>query len=257
MITKGQIGALAKDYQIDEFTVAREYLQLLFLSYLYQKKEAEKIYFKGGTAIRLLFGSPRFSEDLDFSTTHSKIQTVRLIKNIGQAMNRELPELKIILIYSGKNGLRFRIKLLAADFKYPLTVRLDFTKIAKPKKIIVSPILSKFPIVIFPLVCHLPKEEILAEKICALATRSKGRDFFDLWYLLEKEISLTEKLVKEKFKGIGKTYNLKEILKKIKSYPQKKLVQDLTPFLPRSQRKIIPLLKTRLQQKLALYLPIR
>ena len=257
MINKEQVDTLAKDYQINEFTVVREYLQLLFLSYLYKEREAEKIYFKGGTAIRLLFGSPRFSEDLDFSTTYSKIQITSLIKNIERAMSKELPDLKIILIYSGKNSLRFRMKQKSVDFKYPITVRLDFIKIAKPSKIIVSPLLSKFPIAIFPLICHLSKEEILAEKICALASRGKGRDFFDLWYLLEKEIPLAKKLVKKKFEGIGKTYDLKEILKKVKSYPQKKLTQDLAPFLPRSQRKIIPLLKIRLQEKLSLPLKLK
>lgn len=33
----------------------------------YQEKEAEAILFKGGTALRLIYQSPRFSEDLDFS----------------------------------------------------------------------------------------------------------------------------------------------------------------------------------------------
>ena len=36
MITKEQAETLAKEYQIDGFTIMREYLQLLFLSYLYQ-----------------------------------------------------------------------------------------------------------------------------------------------------------------------------------------------------------------------------
>ena len=73
MISKKQIEDLANNNQIDSFTILREYLQILFLSYLYREKQADKIYFKGGTALRLLFGSPRFSEDLDFSTLYSEI----------------------------------------------------------------------------------------------------------------------------------------------------------------------------------------
>ncbi len=48
MITNNQLKQLSRHYQIDEFTILREYLQLIFLSYLYQKKEGKKIFFKGG-----------------------------------------------------------------------------------------------------------------------------------------------------------------------------------------------------------------
>lgn len=68
MMTDKQITDLASFFRIDKFTVFREYLQLVFLSYLYAQPQAGKVYFKGGTEIHLLFDSPRFSEDLDFST---------------------------------------------------------------------------------------------------------------------------------------------------------------------------------------------
>ena len=67
MITKEQIHFLAKKKKINEATVFREYLQLLFLSKLYTKKQSENIFFKGGTALHLIYKAPRFSEDLDFT----------------------------------------------------------------------------------------------------------------------------------------------------------------------------------------------
>jgi len=54
-------------YQTDPDNVVREYCQHLFLSYLYQLSGSERLLFKGGTALRVVFGSPRFSEDLDFT----------------------------------------------------------------------------------------------------------------------------------------------------------------------------------------------
>ena len=48
-----QIETLAKDYSIDTFSIIREYLQLLFLNYLYQQKESDKICFKGGRRFTL------------------------------------------------------------------------------------------------------------------------------------------------------------------------------------------------------------
>lgn len=47
--------------------IVREYFQHVFLGELYKLPDAEKLLFKGGTALRIVYGSPRFSEDLDFS----------------------------------------------------------------------------------------------------------------------------------------------------------------------------------------------
>jgi len=238
MITQKQINDLSKLYQIDGFTTMREYLQLVFLSYLYQKKEAKKIYFKGGTAIRLLFGSPRFSEDLDFSTTYGKKEIKKIVGEIEKSIQQEIPELKILHLYSGKKTERFRIKYQSGDNKYPLVVRLDFYQVRNVGRIVVSPLLTKFPIVIFPLISHLTETEILKEKIQALVSRGKGLDFFDVWYLLGKGVKL--------MKAIDK----KVLLQKIRRYSQSSLRSDLSQFLPKSHRGMIDILKDRLQKQL-------
>lgn len=238
MMTKEQISELAKYFQIDNFTIVREYLQLLFLNCLYQDNEATKVFFKGGTALRLLFLSPRFSEDLDFSTTLSKEEITQIIKRTEKLMQRDLPEIKILFLYSGKEGLRFRIKYESADFKFPQIVRLDFNIAKKIGKSVVLPIATRFPIIIFSLVNCLSIENIFAEKLMALENRDKGRDFYDVWFLLQKKVFWDKKLI------------TKKLLAKIKAYPQKKLERDLSPFLPQSQRKIIPILKEELVQKI-------
>lgn len=241
MITKQQIEVLSKKYQIDGFTIMREFLQLTFLNYLYQHGKGGQIYFKGGTAIRLLFGSPRFSEDLDFSTLYDKKQIKQIMKELEETIQKELAGIKILLLYSGKTGLRYRVKYQPLDFKYPINIRLDFTIVKRVEQIVVSPLITEFPITIFPLVSHLSETEILAEKICALATRNKGRDIYDVWYLLEKGVSLDQKLAK---------INKKDLIKKIEVYPKNRLNLDLTRFLPKSQRQITGILINLLKQKL-------
>ena len=72
MITQDQVETLAKKYKINATTIFREYLQILFLQKLYQKTPSQNIFFKGGTAIHLIYGAPRFSEDLDFSVALSE-----------------------------------------------------------------------------------------------------------------------------------------------------------------------------------------
>ena len=61
MISRQFITDLSTKYQTSEQNIAREYCQHLFLSYLYRLKGGEKMLFKGGTALRIVFQSPRFS----------------------------------------------------------------------------------------------------------------------------------------------------------------------------------------------------
>lgn len=57
----------ANRLQTSTLNIAREFIQLKFLQGFYEQKESKNLFFKGGTALRLVHGSPRFSEDLDFS----------------------------------------------------------------------------------------------------------------------------------------------------------------------------------------------
>ena len=103
MITPKQLENLSLYFGIDQITIFREYLQLIFLNYLYQEKKSEKIYFKGGTCLHLLYGSPRFSEDLDFSTDLTKKEIKLLIKKIVEKIQKEIPGISLIFIHSGRN----------------------------------------------------------------------------------------------------------------------------------------------------------
>lgn len=243
MLTQNQIKDLASYYQIDEFTIFREYLQLIFLNYLYQEKQADKIFFKGGTAIHLILNSPRFSEDLDFSTTKTRNQIKQIIKTLQGKIKKELPNLKINLLYQGKKSARFKLKYKAPNFKYPFTIKIDFSyeKILKKSK--TTALITKFPIILFPIIIHLSKEEILAEKIRAFSTRGQGRDIFDLWFLLKKGVKFEKDLINNKLKSLNKKFNKEKFIKKIENFPEKRLRIDLNQFLPQKQRKIIKILK--------------
>ena len=235
MITRGQIEQLSRLYQIDTFTILRAYLQLVFLNYFYQQEEAQSIVFRGGTAIKLFFGSPRFSEDLDFSTTHSPSQINSTLKITEKALAKEVPSLRIHHLHSGKATERFRVRYEGEETKYPMVIGLDFHRANEVGETTLSSLTTRFPVVIFPLIPHLTAEAILKEKLEALQARDKGRDFFDVWYLLERGIPLP--------KGFDKEI----VLKKIRALSPKKLKQDLSAFLPKNQRKNIPTLKERLR----------
>jgi len=147
--------------------------------------------------------------------------------------------------------LRLRLKYESPVLKYPLTIRLDFALGEKPAEVVTSPVIRKFPLVFFPLISHLGPEEILAEKIRALLVRGKGRDLFDCWFLLGKGIKINPLLLRKKMGEINQKFTKKLLEKRIAEYSSRDLRLDLDRFLPGPQRKITPLLKQLLLEKIA------
>jgi predicted nucleotidyltransferase component of viral defense system len=79
MLSIKNLEKYTKQFQTNIDNIVLEYCQHLFLSYLYQEYGSEKLLFKGGTALRIVFQSPRFSEDLDFSgfnIKHAEIEKI-------------------------------------------------------------------------------------------------------------------------------------------------------------------------------------
>ncbi len=74
----------------------------------------------------------------------------------------ELSGLRIAFLYSGREGIRFRVKFSLPDFKYPLNIRLDFHRVGEIGDKQISTLATRFPIIIFPQVFHLSlKGEII------------------------------------------------------------------------------------------------
>ena len=88
MITLTQLKPFAHKYKTNDATVFREYLQLLFLSQLYQHSQAKQIIFKGGTAIHLIFKAPRFSEDLDFTVVVPETKFIQTLNTVFSILGR-------------------------------------------------------------------------------------------------------------------------------------------------------------------------
>jgi predicted nucleotidyltransferase component of viral defense system len=83
----------------------------------------------------------------------------------------------------------------------------------------------------------------LAEKICTILSRRKGRDIYDLYLLLLRGIEVNWNFVDKKLKYYQITGRKEEILQRIKNFDDKQLKNDLNQFLSIRDRKIIPVLK--------------
>ncbi len=253
MITTTQLTQLVKRFKTNETTVYREYLQVVMLKAIYDDPMGKAIYFKGGTAIHLLFGAPRFSEDLDFTVSGSESEFLdifeRAVKRMGASEDIAIKKRATIA------GNRWLLTAHPKILRFPIFLTLDFSfreRALDPQQSLLT---SVFPIVFTSYVHHLSMEEILAEKVRAILTRRKGRDLYDLWYLSTRGAVLNASIVKKKlsyYRLSGVT--LAQIFNRIDSFSQDAFVEDLRPFVPLPERTKLPqffsYLKAYLKQSL-------
>jgi len=181
----------------DRRNLAREYLQVYLLRLLQETHATDRMAFVGGTALRLLYRLPRFSEDLDFSlipapraaTAFDPAEVFAKVKlsleKSGYAVSARVRSEKTVA------SVFFRFAGLARDIGWSpdpralVSVKLEIdTNPPAGAHLEQSPIVRFFPIAIR----HYDPESLFAGKIHALLCRSypKGRDWFDLvWYLAE------------------------------------------------------------------------
>ena len=171
----------------------REYLQCLILDFLSKQKETAKMVFIGGTSLRIIHGINRFSEDLDFDCKDLSgdefmqltDRVISYLKNSGfivQAKEKEsghlaayrrsisFPELLFDMKLSGYRNQRFLVKIEAQD----QGIGYD------PQISIVNRCGFLFPLNTAPL------DILCSMKVATVLSRSKGRDFYDLVFLLQR-----------------------------------------------------------------------
>ncbi|HRZ29705.1 MAG TPA: nucleotidyl transferase AbiEii/AbiGii toxin family protein [Candidatus Paceibacterota bacterium] len=237
MINIENIQLLATKLQTRDVNIAREYIQNIFLSFFYEQKESRNILFKGGTALRIVFQSPRFSEDLDFSTNklfslkeieQIIIKAISNIENLG--IKTDIKESKITT--GGYLGI-INFKFLEYDLDIYLEISFrKKTKIKGEVFVINNSFVPSYLLVI------LSQEQIVAEKIQAALTRQKPRDFFDIYFLLRGNmVDVSNKASLEP---------IKNIIEKTKI----NFSNELKTFLPIHQHAIIKDFKNNLLREI-------
>ena len=222
---------LAVKWQTLYINVLREYLQHLFLSSLY-KKNVDKVFFKGGTALRLVFNSPRFSEDLDFSSLLSEREIEKLIESVLIDLNNFNIKIDILTAKKTSGGYFCNSKCVFDKEEIGLKLNFSNRRSAKGEVFMISSDL----IVPYSVFC-LQKKDLIKEKIEALLNRKKDRDFFDLYFILRSRIEVDEVIKKRK--------ELIDVVKNIDSSFDK-----LKVFLPKSFGMIAKRMKSVLLNEL-------
>lgn len=214
----------------------REYLQYKLLELIYSQKLGGKLVFMGGTAIRLIHRSQRFSEDLDFDNQGlNQDQFEQLLTGVRSRL--ELEGITSELRFSHKEAFHCYLKFtnilqqfgLTKQKKEKILIRIDTTSQDynyQPE----LKILNKFDV--FVRVPVAPVNLLLAQKLTALLgrKRAKGRDFYDIVFLAgQTEPDYRYLLEKSQIKNAQQLRQ--KVTSKIANLNLDDMADDVAPFL--------------------------
>jgi predicted nucleotidyltransferase component of viral defense system len=212
-----------------------EYLQHELLDSLYKNEAAGRLSFMGGTAIRILHDSPRFSEDLDFDNfglTFSQFE--ELLKTVCRDMEYKgfLIEFRFVEKSAWHCYIRFPKILheagLSPDAERKILIRIDSEtkeKLYGPKKAF----LNRFSV--YRQILSAPAEILLAQKMLAVLYRKpeKGRDIFDVSFLTG--LAAADFNYIERTTGLDRTAFLQRFEERLGDLDLDFLARDVEPFL--------------------------
>lgn len=238
MISKSQITEFSVSWQTQELSVAREYVQHVLLDILFQIKGVDaKLAFKGGTALRLLRNSPRFSEDLDFTGWVKPFHVGEWIKQTVAEASRHGLDFKMVESNETSGGWFALMDTQVHDWPVRIEWNVSLRASGKPAPhettLVTSPLWTAYS------VTALEMEETVSEKIQALLRRKEPRDFYDLYFLIRARL------------GIKKIIAAKQDLRReVANLNVKEVERELREFLPRSQVAIAKQLRDVLTREL-------
>ncbi|MDA2936256.1 nucleotidyl transferase AbiEii/AbiGii toxin family protein [Patescibacteria group bacterium AH-259-L05] len=236
MITIDEIRKYYPDLQGFDRSILREYLQYKILDIVFRNKIASRLSFLGGTAIRLCYGSSRFSEDLDFDNFNlDTSEFSRLCEDIKKKLTYEGYSIETRIVF--KKTFRCYIKFLQLLYDNKLSNHKDEKLVIQidttPHGFQYTPDnfkLQRFDV--FRNIRVTPVDIVLSQKVGAVfgRRREKGRDFYDVVYLMGITDFNFDYL---KFKlGIANKMDLKKRLAKAtRKGDFEKLARDVLPFL--------------------------
>lgn len=232
MLTKQQLQRIAQRHSIGLQAQERDYIQHLFLSVLYGRSQG--LLFKGGTALRVLHRSPRYSEDLDFNTTLDLADTKALFRRAIADLARFGVMAVVRNEWESAVGYSFDL-----SFQGPLYDGRDRSKgkvrvgtnlrpenVATERRLVSSEYDDVLPF----LLTALTAEHLFAEKVRALLIRGKARDLYDLWFLIEQGLDVGLELINEKLALYETTFTVERFQQQVETLKDG-WQRDLRPLL--------------------------
>lgn len=176
----------------------REYVHWLILKAIDEKGLRHKIAFVGGTALRVVFKTNRFSEDLDFSLVSADFPPAGEFADLLQSeMTRCGIESNISNLKADRNVISFFLKF--PNLLYPLQISPHKGQVLSvkieadrnpPSGWKVQEYLFTDPLMFW--ITHYDLPSLFAGKLHAFFYRGydKGRDYYDLLFFLRNKVQL-------------------------------------------------------------------
>lgn len=175
---------LARELKIDVTQVAREYWEVILLNRLFETPGSGDLVFKGGTALRLAYGSPRFSEDLDFSLLEDRLGGS--FKKLVSELVRPLAIADVTDLAAKRWTYLCEIRFAEDYLPQPFRVKLEISRrqakgYGNELRLITSP---TTPVQALCKVATLA--QLLQDKQDCIKDRAAPKDIFDLWFISQK-----------------------------------------------------------------------
>lgn len=189
MITDTRVRVLARQDQVTAGLAEKNYVNSWILYAIYQSDLSDFLVFKGGTALSKLYFPDlwRFSEDLDFTAPQ---QLPRLRASLENALDNVGEESGISFYIRNTHQAGEPTEYVQINVQYDAilgqqnTTRLDIT-LTEPLEFPTVEHRHEFEDVPeFPIVAY-SIEEIFVEKLRSLFQRTRARDYYDLYQLLQ------------------------------------------------------------------------
>ena len=213
MIGLSELKKIAVREGVPQAMVEKDIALSAALNALAGSRLAKHAVFKGGTAIKkVYFNDARLSEDLDFTVTgldrSGCLQLLRKAlegKTIDGIRFEKLEEKKT------RAGLKAAVKY-AGPLAYAQRIRFDFNfrenlaEKPRARKVIDSYGLGPAELLV------LSTNEIFAEKLHALGSRSAPRDLYDAWFLFRKGIRIDKRVLDKKFAYYNEKFDVQKAI---------------------------------------------
>lgn len=225
-------------------------MQELILQIIDRAGYFKQLAFVGGTALRVLYGLPRFSEDLDFSLISKKgfkfVRFLKMLKKELELNGYSIEEAKgnggktVLSEFIRFKGLLFELGL-ASHKNEKLFIKLEID--SRPPKGFETEVTLINKNFLFK-VRNYAQDSLFASKLHALLFRKyeKGRDYYDLLWFLTRKTPINFRLLSNAAKQTeGKTFRLDAdkarilLTAKIKKSDFPRLLRDVRPFLERDE----------------------
>jgi hypothetical protein len=206
----------------DFFNQYRENTIIEVVQAIAKSRAGPQIAFKGGTALKLFHGLPRYSEDIDYDSFPG-VSAQELMNALRELFAKRRWEMT-------DEAIKYFTILLELRFAGPERHFRVKIEISTREKELETTVLSFRGVPILT----LEPSFLMTEKLLTFVDRQAGRDIFDAWFILKHGYSLKESLIKRAFPGYKGFYQ--SMLNIVEKADTKKILRDTGKLLGKDHR---------------------